>query len=298
MFKNALKHFNRQNFILILVLLPAFIFAQTGKVFDNLSMPSKILKMERKYAIYLPPDYETSQRSYPVLYILHGSGDDQTGWIQFGEVLHIADKAIHEGISTPMVIVMPDGNTGRRGYWNDIKGEWLYEDFFFQEFMPFVEKKYRIKAEKRYRAIAGLSMGGQGTFLYALHHPELFSSACPLSAATGPTSPADVKERAQRYAQGDVSQLPDSVIQAYYKRHSAVYLVENMADNQKKAVRWYIDCGDDDFLYEGNSLIHIAMRKKEIPHEFRIRDGGHNWTYWRESLPEVLRFISDAFHQY
>ncbi len=298
MFKNALKHFNRQNFILILVLLPAFIFAQTGKVFDNLSMPSKILKMERKYAIYLPPDYETSQRSYPVLYILHGSGDDQTGWIQFGEVLHIADKAIHEGISTPMVIVMPDGNTGRRGYWNDIKGEWLYEDFFFQEFMPFVEKKYRIKAEKRYRAIAGLSMGGQGTFLYALHHPELFSSACPLSAATGPTSPADVKERTPRYAQGDVSQLPDSVIQAYYKRHSAVYLVENIADNQKKAVRWYIDCGDDDFLFEGNSLIHIAMRKKEIPHEFRIRDGGHNWTYWRASLPEVLRFISDAFHQY
>ncbi len=298
MFKIALKHFNRQNFILILILLPAFIFAQTGKVFDNLSMLSKILKMERKYAIYLPPDYETSQRSYPVLYILHGSGDDQTGWIQFGEVLHIADKAIHEGISTPMIIVMPDGNTGRRGYWNDIKNEWLYEDFFFQEFMPFVEKKYRIKGEKRCRAIAGLSMGGQGTFLYALHHPELFSSACPLSAATGPTSPADVKERAQRYAQGDVSQLPDSVIEKYYKRHSALFLVENMADDQKKAVRWFIDCGDDDFLFEGNSLIHIAMRKKEIPHEFRIRDGGHSWTYWRASLPEVLRFISDAFHQY
>jgi enterochelin esterase-like enzyme len=232
------------------------------------------------------------------LYILHGSGDDQTGWIQFGEVLHIADKAIHEGISTPMIIVMPDGNTGRRGYWNDIKNEWLYEDFFFQEFMPFVEKKYRIKGEKRCRAIAGLSMGGQGTFLYALHHPELFSSACPLSAATGPTSPADVKERAQRYAQGDVSQLPDSVIEKYYKRHSALFLVENMADDQKKAVRWFIDCGDDDFLFEGNSLIHIAMRKKEIPHEFRIRDGGHSWTYWRASLPEVLRFISDAFHQY
>ena len=65
-----------------------------------------------------------------------------------------------------------------------------------------------------------------------------------------------------------------------------------------KSVRWFIDCGDDDFLYEGNSLVHIAMRKKEIPHEYRIRNGAHNWTYWRESLPEVLKFVSDAFHQY
>jgi S-formylglutathione hydrolase FrmB len=71
-----------------------------------------------------------------------------------------------------------------------------------------------------------------------------------------------------------------------------------MPFDQVKAVRWYIDCGDDDFLYEGNCLVHIEMRKREIPHEFRTRDGGHNWTYWRASLPEVLRFVSDAFHQY
>ena len=65
-----------------------------------------------------------------------------------------------------------------------------------------------------------------------------------------------------------------------------------------KSVRWYIDCGDDDFLYEGNSLIHIAMRKKEIPHEFRVRDGNHGWHYWRTALPEVLDFVSKKFHQY
>lgn len=71
-----------------------------------------------------------------------------------------------------------------------------------------------------------------------------------------------------------------------------------MSDEQKKAVRWYIDVGDDDFLYEGNSLVHIAMRKKGIPHEFRIHDGGHTWTYWRNALPTVLEFVSQAFHQY
>jgi enterochelin esterase-like enzyme len=279
--------------LFLIFIFPVLVFAQTGKVYDNLSMKSEILKMDRKYALYLPPDYETSERSYPVLYLLHGGGDDQTGWVQFGEVLRIADKAILEGSATAMIIVMPDANTGQRGYFNSIKGDFRYEDFFFEEFMPFVEKEYRIKGEKKYRAVAGLSMGGGGTFMYALHHPELFSSACPLSASCGPLTMDDMS----RYTRGNEN-LTEEQIETYFKRHSALELVKNMPDDQKKAVRWFIDCGDDDFLYEGNSLVHIEMRKKEIPHEFRIRDGAHNWTYWRESLPVVLSFISDAFHQY
>ncbi|MEO5998935.1 MAG: alpha/beta hydrolase-fold protein [Chitinophagaceae bacterium] len=280
--------------IALLVLMPSLLIAQTGKVFDNLSLPSKILKSDRKYAIYLPPDYETSQRSYPVLYLLHGAGDDQTGWVQFGEVLSIADKSVKDGTATPMIIVMPDANTGKRGYFNDIKGEWRYEDFFFEEFLPFIEKKYRIKAEKHYRAVAGLSMGGGGSFMYALHHPELFSSACPLSASVGPLSLEDAATRLKRDNPG----VSDADISKYYNNLSALALMNNMPDSLKKAVRWYIDCGDDDNLSEGNSLMHIAMRKKTIPHEFRIRDGAHNWTYWRASLPVVLEFVSQSFHQY
>lgn len=280
-------------FVSLLLLLS--VFAQPGgKVSDNLSMPSKILKMDRKYAIYLPADYETSDRSYPVLYLLHGSGDDQSGWVQFGEVKLIADKAIAEGKCTAMIIVMPDGNTGQRGYFNSPKGDWNYEDFFFQEFIPFIEKTYKIRAEKRYRAISGLSMGGGGTFMYALHHPELFSSACPLSAYAGPIS---LEEAATRWEKQYPGISKDDQAK-YFAKHSALELINNMPEDQKKAVRWYIDCGDDDFLYEGNSLIHIAMRKKEIPHEFRIRDGAHNWTYWREALPTVLDFVSQTFHQY
>ena len=268
--------------------------AQSGKVMDNLTLQSKILGMERKYAIYLPADYETSSRTYPVLYLLHGGGDDQTGWVQFGEVLNITDKAVKEGTATPMIIVMPDANTTRRGYSNNATGTWLYEDFFFKELMPFVEKKYRIKTEKRCRAIAGLSMGGDGTFTYALHHPELFSSACPLSAGTGPLTMEMAKTNVKRVD----STATDAQIEAFYNRQSVLQLINNMPEDQKKAVRWYMDCGDDDFLYEGNSLVHIAMRKKEIPHEFRARDGGHTWTYWRQALPEVLAFVSQAFHQY
>ena len=126
-------------------------------------MKSDLLKMERNYAVYLPPDYDTSERSYPVLYLLHGSGDDHTGWVQFGEVAHIADAAIAKGSATPMIIVMPDAQTGKLGYFNQVN--WPYEDHFFEEFIPHVEKTYRIKGQKRYRAIAGLSMGGGGSFM-------------------------------------------------------------------------------------------------------------------------------------
>ncbi len=126
-------------FIFLLVLMVIYpAAAQHGRVLDNVSMKSTILNMDRKFAIYLPPDYDASQRSYPVLYLLHGAGDDQTGWVQFGEVLHITDKAITEGTATPMIIVMPDANTGKRGYFNDVNGQWRYEDFFFEELMPYI----------------------------------------------------------------------------------------------------------------------------------------------------------------
>jgi len=278
--------------LFFILFISSSLFAQTGKVYDNLSMQSKILKMDRKYAIYLPPDYETSQRSYPVLYLLHGYGDDQTGWVQFGEVLTIADAAISSGKATTMIIVMPDANTGVIGYVNDAKGDWRYEDFFFQEFMPYIEKTYRIRPDKHYRAVAGLSMGGGGSFIYALHHPELFSSACPLSAATDVRIIDSLSNF--RYTKGVTGKARDD----YYKNYNALDLIEKIPDDQKKAVRWYIDCGDDDFLYEGNSMVHIAMRKKEIPHEFRIRNGVHNWVYWRTALPDVLEFVSMAFHQF
>jgi enterochelin esterase-like enzyme len=276
------------------ILLPLINMAQSGKVFDELIMTSKILKMDRKFAIYLPPDYESSNRSYPVLYLLHGATDDQTGWIQFGEVLRITDKAIADGTSTAMIIVMPDADTRQMGYNNLPDGTWNYEDFFFEELMPYVESKYRIKKEKRYRAIAGLSMGGGGSFNYALHHPELFQSACPLSASPGPLTLDDTERYFEWYK---IENYTNEQKEEFYRSYGVVYQMNNSDVEGIKSVRWFIDCGDDDFLFEGNSLVHITMRKREIPHEFRIRDGAHNWTYWRASLPEVLRFVSDGFHQ-
>ncbi len=295
-----LKNIMKKLFLLLsaamMIVLQNGVSAQTGTVRDDLFLRSEILSMPRNFAIYLPPDYETSNRKYPVLYLLHGAGDDHSGWVQFGEVLHIADKAINEGKATPMIIVMPDANTGRRGYFNDLKGEYRYEDYFFNELIPFIEKNYRVRSEKRYRAISGLSMGGGGTFIYAMHHPELFAAACPLSGAL---RNSDNEATAKQMVEKDSSLNLEETLK-YLQSLNPHWYINNANDEQKRAlssVRWYIDCGDDDFLYEGNSQIHIAMRKKEIPHEYRVRDGGHTWDYWRSALPTVLEFVSKSFHQ-
>src|SRR6056297_1548264 len=139
-----------------------------GKVVEGLTIESRLLDKEVRYSIYLPFDYETSQRYYPVVYLLHGYTDNDMGWIQFGEAHLKADQAIAQGKIPPMIIVMPDA--GVSWYINNYDNSVPYEDFFFDEFMPHVESKYRIRQKKRYRGVAGLSMGGYGALVYSLKH--------------------------------------------------------------------------------------------------------------------------------
>ena len=129
----------RKLFQIAILFTSTLVLSQDSRVFDNLKVNSKILNQERSYAVYLPADYDSSERSYPVLYLLHGLGDDQTGWIKLGDVQRITDESINSGISTPMIIVMPDANTGVTGYINYPDRDWFYEDFFFEELIPHVE---------------------------------------------------------------------------------------------------------------------------------------------------------------
>jgi len=288
-----------KSFYLIFLSFISFsiVFGQNGKVIDELIINSKILKGDRKFAVYLPPDYDSSNRSYPVLYLLHGLGDNQSAWIQFGEVLHTTDKAINSGIATSMIIIMPDAGTGQMGYTNAISGKWNYEDFFFEEFMPHVENLYRIRKNKRYRAISGLSMGGGGSFLYALRRPDLFSSAAPLSASIGPQNIEQMDDYSYLAYWGySKSNINKSDFEKFKKKNNSLYLIDQMDQKILNSVRWYIDCGDEDHLYKNNVLMHIKMREKGVKHEFRVRDGDHNWDYWRSALPSVLEFISKKFH--
>jgi enterochelin esterase-like enzyme len=283
--------------IIILALFPlSGIYAQSV-VYETLTVKSEILKMERKYSIYLPDGYDKSDRSYPALYLLHGAGDYHTGWVQFGQVQHIADKTVAKGKACPMIIVMPDANTGRRGYFNDIQGDFNYEDFFFKELIPHIEKTYRVRSERRYRAVSGLSMGGGGTIFYALHQPDMFAAAAPLSAATSSWNIEQVKARLGNTA----NKVSTEQLDAYFKRHNIDDIIKNASKeelNKIKNIRWYISCGDDDFLYEGNSMMHILFRKNNIAHEYRVKDGGHSWSYWRMELPLVMEFVAKSFMQY
>ena len=267
------------------------LMAQQGQVFDNLSLESSILKTQKKYSVYLPPDYQSSERNYPVLYLLHGGGGNHTTWIQHGNVRYIADECIYPGKALPMVIVMPDASSTVKGWRNDPQEEWRFEDFFIEEFIPFIEKNYRIRPGRAFRYVAGLSGGGNASLTYALHHPELFSACCPLS----PGIPFRTPEIAKIEIQQRFPDLLDEEINAYYQKYNILGLIEQIPEQRKNAVRWYIETGDDDHLeqvYEGDCMVHIAMRKAGIPHEFRINDGGHNWLFWRAALPMILEFIS------
>jgi len=117
-----------------------------GKIIEQKTVASKILNKDVKYTIYLPPDYTSSDRTYPVVYLLHGYTDDNTGWLQFGEINRYADKAIAEGTIPPMIIVMPNGDSS---FYINYDGKEMYEDLFIKEFMPSIEKTYRGKSRKK-----------------------------------------------------------------------------------------------------------------------------------------------------
>ncbi len=271
-----------------------------GKVHETRMVKSTIMGKDVRYSVYLPADYETSERKYPVVYLLHGYTDDNTGWLQFGEINRYADKAIADGTIPPMIIVMPNGDSS--WYINSYDGAEKYEDFFVKEFMPYIEKNYHIKAEKKYRGIAGLSMGGYGTLIYALKYPELFAAAAPLSAAVFDddavvSSPESNWTRTFGQLYGRDLKGKDRLSKSWYD-NSVLKIVETKSADDLKKVRYWIDCGDDDFLTKGNCLLHIALSEKRVPHEYRVRDGAHNWTYWRTGITDALKFIGDSFHQY
>lgn len=286
---------NRLFALLFFVVFAVPVFSQTGKVLESLKFESKLVGYPVEYSVYFPAGYETSNRSYPVLYLLHGYSDDETGWIQFGEANSVADKAIASGDATSCIIVMPDGKV--TWYANSFDGKDPWEDMFIKEFIPFIEKQYRIRPQKQFRAIAGLSMGGNGALLLSLRHSELFSSCVAMSAGTFTDEEVEKNSEFDHYFGSIYGPKPATGVSEYWKAYSPLHLLDSVDKDKIKSVRFYIDCGDDDFLYKGNSALHVKMRDLGIPHEYRVRNGGHEWSYWRTGLYDGLKFISQEFHR-
>lgn len=271
----------RLSAILIMAILLPFSIAAKGRL-ETFTIHSSILQTDKICNVYLPDGYNP-QKHYPVLYLLHGLGGTYKTWESIG-VRDIADACINGGESIPMVIVMPDaagtdGNTRglHVGYTN--RPDWRYEDFFVEELIPQAEQKYSIRPGREYRSVAGLSMGGLGTALFAFNHPELFATAFMMSARlTGTASPDRSKEYAQMVLEND-----------FIKRFDEMSDLER----QKLAgLRWFFDCGDDDSLLDGSYGLFMRMRKAGIPSELRVRNGGHNKLYWKESLRLAMGFIT------
>jgi len=286
--------------VLLLAVAPAAGQAiDQGQVIEGLHMKSAVPGRDVNYAVYLPPDYQISKRRYPVVYLLHGYTDDESGWIQFGEIGPIEDRAIAERRIPPMIIVMPDG--GVTWYINDVEGKVRYEDMFVDEFITFVDASYRTRADRQYRGVSGLSMGGWESLIYALRHPELFASCAAFSAAVW-TDDEIVGRKQEDYDKvfGPLfgpGLAGKARLTPRLRKCNPLDLAKTLPEESLKKVDYYIDCGDDDFLIKGNCALHIVLKDRKIPHEFRVRDGAHTWEYWRTGIVDGLRFIGESFRR-
>ncbi|WP_460938374.1 alpha/beta hydrolase [Spirosoma humi] len=273
--------------------------APQARLLESMTMNSSLMNRAVKFSIYLPPDYYVSNRRYPVVYLLHGYGDNETSWVQFGEADRLADTGIKSGELPPMIIVMPNGGT--TFFVNDYQNKVRYEDMFVQELIPHIDSSFRTRTQREFRAISGLSMGGFGSLTLAMHHPDLFGSCAALSAGIR-TDEGFMNIPDERYTLvfAPVFSGPakgEERLTVAWKRNSPITLAKSAPEGDLSKIRWYIDCGDDDALTVGNSVLHMALLDRKIPHEYRVRDGGHTWTYWRTGLPDALRFIAASFHQ-
>ena len=224
------------------------------------TLESRILGGEQHYAVYLPPSYaKEPQRRYPVLYLLHGMYQDYKSWLNDGGLQTAADKAIAEG-ATEMIIICPNGFNSF--YYNT--ADMRYEDFFIQEFVPEIERRYRILSEKEHRNIAGLSMGGFGATYLAFQHHELFGNA--YSTSGGFIEPATT--------------LLKNIINA------------KLATEKNHFPTYTLECGEEDALVvESNRTLSQFLDEKQINYTKIFRQGTHNWKFWKESLPKILRSV-------
>ena len=273
------------------LLLPAF-SAKAGKVVTD-SLESKVLGASVKYNVYLPSGFDKSEKQYPVIYMLHGLSDTYTAWVERGGMQTVADELIGTGELRDVVIIMPNaGGPDIHNTWNgyfNMPG-WNYEDFFFKEFLPQVERKYRIISDKGHRAVMGLSMGGGGSAVYCQRHPDMFSSCYAMSAwlenKQGQVGGKDLKKDKSYYVSKAVND------------HSALAFIDNADEATLKSLRtvkWFFDCGDDDFLVRLSFELHMKMKEKGVKSELRVRNGVHNWEYWHTALRTALPFASRNF---
>jgi enterochelin esterase family protein len=227
--------------------------------------------VRRRFHVYTPPGYDDAKNAgtkYPVLYLLHGSGDDDSGWTNVGRANAIFDNLIADGKMKPTVVVMPYGHTPRNpaptggGGARPSNEDRIrpFENDLLHDVMPRVESTYRVYTDQPHRAIAGLSMGGAQSLRVGLGHLDLFAYVCPMSAGRVRN------EEFARYAP-ELTEHPDQA-------------------NAKLKLLW-ISCGEKDALLKPNQDNDKWFTEHGIKHEFHVTPGIHTWLVWRRNLVDI-----------
>ena len=239
---------------------------------------SKPMGVTRWLWIYTPPNYDKSRAKYPVLYLLHGNGEAQNGWVMNGRANIILDNLIADKKAQPMVVVMPQGHAlqgSNVGPLVRITGETdmfskRFPQDLLQEVLPLVERNYRVYTDADHRAIAGLSMGGGQALSIGLAHPDLFHYVLGFSAAVG-----------------------GPFMNAEAEFNEA--LANPEALDSKLRLLW-VSCGKQDFLYQANRRFVDMLKSKGVKVLFRETEGSHVWSVWRSYLNETAQMLFKVPH--
>ncbi|HWX92068.1 MAG TPA: alpha/beta hydrolase family protein [Terriglobales bacterium] len=292
-----MRRFRRFAALLILTSSTAFAL---GRI-DCSSLDSQILKRPVHYCVQLPFTYDakdpaTQRRRYPVLYFLHGLGDNEQTLFKTGGWTLIEDLRQQHKIGE-FLIVAPEGRASF--YINSADGKDPYNDFFLREFIPYIEKKYRVALGRANRAIGGISMGGYGALRFAFAHPELFSSVSAQSAALILDSPQQVNLAARSGSPvvRALSQVFGNPIDVAHWQANNPFLLarKNRAGLQKLAI--YFNCGqNDDYGFEkGAAALDKQLTSEGLKHEYHPYPGDHSLNYFLTHLGETMEFHSRGF---
>jgi enterochelin esterase-like enzyme len=257
--------------------LPAAASSVVTREFD-----SAALQRKWSYAVYLPDGYETSNLNYPVLYLLHGHGQDLYAWTNFGHIQPTADELIAHGEIPPAIIVMPDA--GMTWY---VDRKEKMETAVIRDLVGDVQQTFRVIDDRKGRVIAGLSMGGYGALRFVLKYPEMFAAAGLLSPAIYDSEPPQ-NSGARRAGVFGAAEFDAQVWKELnYPALWDAFLAK------KVAVPMYINSGDDDdfFIEAEATRLYSLLRKNGQPAELRIVDGAHKWPVWEGTIGDAMRYV-------
>jgi S-formylglutathione hydrolase FrmB len=282
-------------------LVIAGVSASAQSRIDCSALNSHILKQIVHYCVYLPADYDAGAnehppRRYPVLYFLHGLGDNEQTLFNSGGWTLLDDLSKQHKMGD-FLIVAPEGR--RSFYINSAVGSVRYSDFFLQEFLPHIETKYRIVKGRAGRAISGISMGGYGALRFAFAHPELFSAVSAQSAALITETPQalDSVSRSGTPLMGVLGPVFGKPIDEPHWNDNSPFVLAKKNALALRKVTIYFNCGqDDNYGFEkGAAALHAELQKEGIKHEYHAYPGDHSLTYFLSHFDEVMEFHSRAF---